>query len=115
MDVNAKLEDEKKTVSLMIALYCKRHHHSPPLCPQCAELDTYARSRSDKCPFMETKTFCVNCSVHCYAPEMRERICTVMRYAGPRMVFHHPVMALRHLVASRRERKRLQTSPRQER
>ena len=32
----------------------------------------------------EEKTFCSNCTVHCYRPEMRERIRTVMRYAGPR-------------------------------
>lgn len=107
MDVRTKLEEEKRTVSLMISLYCRKHHGGTALCPQCAELDAYARSRSDKCPFMDTKTFCVNCSVHCYTSEMRERICTVMRYAGPRMVFHHPVMALRHLLSTRRERRRL--------
>ena len=28
--------------------------------------NTYARECSDKCPFMETKTFCSNCRVHCY-------------------------------------------------
>ena len=36
-----------------------------------AALDEYARSRSDRCPFMETQTFCANCRVHCYKPEMR--------------------------------------------
>lgn len=31
-------------------------------------------SGSGKCPFMENKTFCSNCKVHCCKPEMRERI-----------------------------------------
>ena len=42
-------------------LYCKKKHGGKNgLCPECEELDAYARQRSDKCPFMETKTFCSN-------------------------------------------------------
>lgn len=64
--------------------------------------------RSDTCPFMETKTFCSNCKVHCYKPDMREKIRAVMRFSGPRMMLYHPVMALRHVMESRREAKRLE-------
>ena len=32
------------------------------------------------------------------APQMRERIRAVMRYAGPRMITRHPVAAVRHLL-----------------
>ena len=67
----------------------------------------YAVSRSDHCPFMETKTFCSNCRVHCYSPEMREQIRQVMRFSGPRMLLYHPVMALRHVIESKQEQKRL--------
>ena len=35
------------------------------LCRKCVELNEYARKPSDKCPFMENKTFCSNCKVHC--------------------------------------------------
>ena len=57
-----KREREKRMVSEMIALYCRKKHHTKGgLCPECAELESYARMRSDKCPFMETKTFCSNC------------------------------------------------------
>ncbi len=80
------------------------------LCPECAELEAYAPARSERCPFMEEKPFCSNCTVHCYRPEMRERIRTVMRYAGPRMLFHHPVMAIRHMIESQRERQRIRSS-----
>ena len=108
MDVRTKRQREKETVSLMIALYCRHHHGGRALCPDCAALDAYARLRSDKCPFMETKSFCSNCRVHCYKPDMREKIRAVMRWSGPRMLFHHPVMALRHVIESRRETKRLE-------
>lgn len=96
----------------MIALYCRnKHGKRQGLCPNCAALDSYARERSDKCPFMETKTFCSNCKVHCYKPEMREKIRAVMRFSGPRMMFHHPVMAVRHVLETKKEKKRLEGNP----
>lgn len=107
-DIQSKREREKETVSLMIAIYCKKNHHTgKELCPECAALKEYAVQRSDKCPFMETKTFCSNCKVHCYKPDMREKIREVMRFSGPRMMFHHPVMAVRHVIESRKEQKQL--------
>ena len=109
MDVETKRQREKETVSFMIRLYCKKKHGTKQgLCPECAALDEYARMRRDKCPFMESKTFCSNCKVHCYKPEMREKIREVMRFSGPRMMLYHPVMATRHVVESMKEKKRLE-------
>ncbi len=109
MDIHAKREHEKRIVTDMIHLYC-RHHHTPQkdaLCPECRKLQEYAVSRSDACPFMEQKTFCSNCRVHCYSPQMQNRIRIVMRYSGPRMIFIHPITAVRHLIASKTEKRRL--------
>ena len=108
-DLAKKRAEEQLLVSEMIALYCRRNHRTRgALCPDCASLADYARSRSERCPFMETKTFCVNCHVHCYKPDMREKIRAVMRFSGPRMIFYHPVAAIRHVVETKREKKRLE-------
>lgn len=94
---------EKRTIRVMISLYCRaRHAPCDELCPQCEELLNYAICRLDRCPFGADKTTCAQCPVHCYKPAMRERIKVVMRYAGPRMLFRHPLLALRHLLDSRR-------------
>ena len=107
--IESKREREKQTVSLMIKLYCNKNHGThDTLCEDCQKLNDYAVMRSDKCPFMETKTFCSNCKVHCYKPEMREKIRLVMRFSGPRMIFHHPIMAIRHVIESKKEKKRLE-------
>lgn len=107
--VESKREREKQIVSQMIALYCKKKHGAKGgLCSDCAALDAYAKQRSDKCPFMETKTFCSNCKVHCYKPEMRERIRDVMRFSGPRMLLHHPVTAVRHVIETKKEKQKLE-------
>uniref|UniRef100_UPI0040576A2E nitrous oxide-stimulated promoter family protein n=1 Tax=Agathobacter sp. TaxID=2021311 RepID=UPI0040576A2E len=107
-DIFSKREREKATVSEMIALYCRKKHKTKDgLCRECKELKEYACLRSDKCPFMETKTFCSNCKVHCYKPQMRERIREVMHFSGPRMIFSHPIMAIRHVIESKKEKRRL--------
>ena len=107
MNADKKREREKKTVTLMIRLYSQKNHGTRGgLCPECRELADYAAMRSDKCPFMESKTFCSNCKVHCYKPEMREKIRMVMRFSGPRMLFHHPIMAIRHVIESKNEKRK---------
>lgn len=104
----SKREREKRVVSLMIKLYCnKKHGTHGEICPDCKALRDYAMLRSDKCPFMETKTFCSNCRVHCYKAEMREKIRMVMRFCGPRMLIYHPIMAIRHMAESNKEKKGL--------
>lgn len=111
MDVVAdKREKEKQIVSLMIEIYCKKQHKSKKgLCDQCENLDNYAKQRTDRCPFMQTKTFCSNCQVHCYKPEMRKKIREVMCFSGPRMMLHHPVIAIKHLIESTKEKRELET------
>ncbi len=39
---------------------------------------------------------------------MREKIRAVMRFSGPRMIFHHPVAAVRHVLKTKKEEKRLE-------
>ena len=98
---------EMKTVGAMIALYCRGTHGTERgLCADCTELWSYAQQRVAHCPLIADKPTCVNCPVHCYKPAMRERIKTVKRYSGPRMMWRHPVLAILHLVDRRRDRSR---------
>ncbi len=93
------LERERHTVERMIAIYCRGHHAATQsLCDECRELRDYANLRIEGCPFQEDKPVCAKCAVHCYKPAMRERIRQVMRYAGPRMLFKHPMLAIFHLL-----------------
>lgn len=105
-DLDEKRAKEIKVVGEMIALYCRKNHGSRALCPECKELLEYAQARIEHCPFMETKTFCSNCKVHCYKKDMREKIRTVMRCSGPRMLLYHPAMAIWHVVCTVREKRR---------
>jgi hypothetical protein len=99
----------------MVRIHCRHLHdtgQSP--CSDCAELLDYAWLRLDRCPFRGDKPTCTQCTIHCYRPAMREKIKAVMRYAGPRMLLRHPVLAIGHLLDGRRKRP-VPVSPRQDR
>lgn len=102
-NVNKKREDEMRLVTEMIRLYYKKHEGD------AQELIDYAAMRISKCPFMETKTFCSACKVHCYEKTKREQIRAVMRWSGPRMLFRYPILAIRHLIVERKQKKELKT------
>lgn len=84
----------------MLGIYCRDHHSQAPrsLCEDCASLLRYAEQRLDNCVFGELKQPCNLCSVHCYSKSLRPRIIEVMRYAGPRMTFRHPLLGMLHLM-----------------
>ena len=102
-----KIEKEKEVSFLMIDIYCKKKHKTKKeLCDECKQLKEYVELRLNKCPFKDIKTFCSNCKIHCYQKDMREKIKEVMRFSGPRMIFYHPVLAVKHVIESRKEKKK---------
>ena len=74
------IEQEQRTVEQMIRIYCRYKEGNKELCPACRELLQYAHARLERCPFGEKKTTCRNCTVHCYKPEMKKRMQTVMKF-----------------------------------
>jgi hypothetical protein len=99
-----RLAREWRTIELMVRIYC-RDHHETELCPECQGLLDYASVRLDRCRFGAEKPTCAKCPVHCYQKERREQVRVVMRYAGPRMLWEHPILSLRHWVDGMRFRK----------
>ena len=91
------LSREAQTLTAMVSLYCRKNHGGKTLCPECQNLQAYALERLERCKFGADKPTCQKCPIHCYKPEMREKIRQVMRFSGPRLMFYHPIMALRHL------------------
>lgn len=93
---------ELATIRAMVLIYCRAHHPAGTFCFECSELLDYATQRLDRCVYGEEKPTCVTCPIHCYHPKMRERVKVVMRYSGPRMLLHHPWLAIAHLLKDRR-------------
>ena len=102
--IENKRNKEKEVIELMIRIYCDHKHEGEPFCSSCRELLDYSIHRIDHCPFMEDKTYCSNCKVHCFNEEMRASIREVMRFSGPRMLVHHPIMAIDHVFQSLKQK-----------
>lgn len=110
MSLEKKRSHEKMVISKMIGIYCKGNKHDrkgKKLCSSCSLLEDYSYKRIEKCPYMETKTFCSNCKTHCYKADMREKMRTVMRYSGPRLILHHPILLIKHGYYSRKGKRRI--------
>jgi hypothetical protein len=95
---------EKKTITYMIDLYCKNHHKTNgELCSDCQQFKEYAHLRLDKCPFQDKKSTCGKCKIQCYKPDMKQQAHKIMSYSGPRLLLHHPGLALHHIWDKQRK------------
>ena len=92
------LARELLTIGKMVGIYCTDHHDTSvdELCESCQEFMDYAEVRLEKCPYGEDKPTCANCPIHCYKPARRDQARAIMRYAGPRMLLRHPILAIAH-------------------
>jgi hypothetical protein len=109
-------------------IYCKAHHDdrertrlesdgvdlgvygrkAPGVCKECAELLRYAEKRRAFCP-KDPKPFCSYCDTHCYKTDMREYMREVMRYAGPRSMWHgHAVDGVKHLIEGKKHKREME-------
>ena len=82
----------------MVGIYCAAHHgqSGDDVCADCRDFLDYAETRLQKCPYGEDKPTCANCPIHCYKAERRAEAKKIMRYAGPRMMLRHPILAIAH-------------------
>ena len=92
------LRREKKTIEKMIGIYCRDKHQFNNLCDDCKDLLEYAIKRIENCQLIENKPTCLDCKIHCYKKDMKERVKLVMRYSGPKMIYKHPLLAINHLL-----------------
>ena len=95
-----RIEREKKTIALMIDIYCQKKHGNKKgeLCDECKELLEYAHKRLSFCKFGENKSTCSRCPIHCYKKDMKEKVKDVMNFSGPRLIVHNPIELVRHAL-----------------
>lgn len=102
-----RLSREQRTMAAMLRIFCHGQHvqaakNTAGLCAACEALALYARQRLAGCPYGPDKPTCANCKIHCYGPVQREQARVMMRYAGPKMLWRHPGLAIAHLIDGRR-------------
>ena len=115
--MNKHLARERLTMTKMVGIYCAAHHDNSEdaLCDECSEFLDYAHTRLEKCPYSEDKPTCANCPIHCYKPARKEQVSRIMRYAGPRMLLRHPLLAISHQLDGLRRARHPRDLTREER
>ncbi len=94
-----RLDREKETVKKIIQLHYKQiESEAVNDFKEYKNLIDYAFERLDNCPYGDNKPICARCEVHCYKPEMRDKIRTIMKKSGYKMIIHHPVLLLQHIL-----------------
>lgn len=95
----SKIELEKEAMQKMLSVYCKsKHKQQNGLCGGCMALLAEVHRRLDHCQFGDKKPACGSCKINCYRGEKFKEVAAIMRYSGPRMLFHHPILAIQHLI-----------------
>jgi hypothetical protein len=107
-----RLRREQRTIEAMLEIWCEAHllhvrSRYGEVCAGCEELLEYASYRLAKCPYGEEKPACKKCPIHCYTRDKRDHMREVMRFAGPRMLLRHPILAFRHIQDEKRLAPRL--------
>lgn len=97
-----RIEREKQTIQKMLRLYEQNHPQADKEPEHYQDLFIYASKRLDRCAFGEEKPACKHCPIHCYQPARREEMKQIMRWAGHRMLFRHPILTILHLIDDRR-------------
>ena len=95
--LTSNLAVELETIIAMTSIYCG-DHHSQAECQSCAEFIEHAKQKLDRCVYGDKKPACKKCPIHCYKPDKREQARIIMRYSGPKMLFKHPLLAIKHLI-----------------
>jgi hypothetical protein len=99
------IKHQQQAIRVMIQLFCRHHHGTQEtLCEDCQNLRDYALIRLSRCRYGDDKPTCRQCVTHCYQKQMRTQMNKVMRFAGPRMILHHPIMAVRHFWSEKRSK-----------
>ncbi len=119
------VQGDIRTVTGLCSIYCAGNHRDrdrtplvsdasalgvygrrvPRLCDECAGHIRYAEKRRAYCP-KDPKPFCAHCDTHCYKADESEWQRQMMRYAGPRSMWHgYAIPGIKHALEARKWRK----------
>lgn len=96
-----KAREDRMTMEAIGRIYCRGNHKNRQcdqsgMCPECRLAIEETLERTATCPKGHVGN-CEDCDIHCQRGEAQENIKRIMRYAAPRMMFRHPLMAARYL------------------
>ena len=101
-DLKGNVLKEKENIRKTFAAYCNSNHDTSDgkLCPKCTALLTSVMLKIQRCPYGLSKPICDKCDTPCFGEETTNNFLKVMHAGQKKMRFSHPIMAIRHKIAS---------------
>ena len=104
VEIKNNIPKEKNSIKKTFAVYCHAHHGTTgdKLCPKCTALLATVMTRMNRCRYGITKPICDKCEVagQCFGERQAREFLTIMNTGSRKMYLKHPVMAVKHKLAS---------------
>lgn len=101
-EVKNTIPQEKTNIKKTFGVYCHKHHNTSgdKLCPKCTALLATVMTKINRCPYGITKPICDRCEIMCFGPKQNKEFMTIMSSSSKGMLLRHPMMSLKHKMAS---------------
>lgn len=102
VEIKNNVPKEKANIKKTFIVYCHSHHNTTgdKLCPKCTALLATVMTKMNRCPYGITKPICDRCDIPCFGPAQTKEFRTIMKSSQKRMFLKHPVMTVKHKLAS---------------
>ena len=101
-ELKNNIPKEKENIRKTFGVYCSKHHNpkSAKLSPACTALLATVFTKIDRCPYGITKPICDRCDRPCFGPKATQEFLTIMQSTQRGMFLRHPIMTIKHKLAS---------------
>ena len=104
VEIKNNIPKEKKNIKKTFGVYCHQNHGTSgeTLCPKCTALLATVLTKMNRCPYGITKPICDRCdrAAMCFGAKQAQEFMTIMNGTQKRMFLSHPMMAIKHKLAS---------------
>ena len=104
VEIKNNMPKEKVNIKKTFGVYCHSHHGTSgeKLCPKCTALLATVMTRMNRCRYGITKPICDKCEFtgECFGHQQAREFLTIMNTGSRKMYLKHPVMAVKHKLAS---------------
>ena len=101
-EIKNNMPKEKENLKKTFGVYCNKHHNtkSGKLCPKCTALLATVMTKMNRCPYGITKPICDRCEIQCFGTKQTKEFMEIMTSSTRGMFFKHPIMTIKHKIAS---------------
>ena len=101
-EIKNNIPKEKANIKKTFGVYCHKEHgtEGDKLCPKCTALLATVLMKMNRCPYGITKPICDRCESPCFSKSQNIEFRKIMTANQKSMLLRHPIMTIKHKLAS---------------